>query len=34
MVVSYGMDKLKMGYIWTYKLNWTLKIKVDQSTKQ
>ena len=32
--MSYGVDKLKMGLIWTFKFNLTLKIKVDHSTKQ
>ena len=33
-MMSYGADKLKMGSILTVKLNLTLKVNVDQSTKQ
>ena len=32
--MSYGADKLKMGYIWTFKLNLTLKVNVDRPPKQ
>ena len=32
--MSYGVDKLKMWYILTFKLNLTLKVKVDCPQKQ
>ena len=33
-VVSYGIDKLKMEWILTLKLNLTLKVKVNHPQKQ
>ena len=33
-MVSYGMDKIKMGEILILKLNLTLKVKVNQPQKQ
>ena len=32
--MGYGADKLKMGQIFTFELNLTLKVKVDCPPKQ